>query len=130
MANGRLSKFSGRNNSPHLSCPHCGETVLTLHQRAGLCRPHSRKCKFCLNHYRIPVWCNVLQIGGLILYLFISAYFKFFSTLGYKPALIINALIAVAISYLIGIALAFVAPLQKDEYTGTASKRQERQGDS
>lgn len=95
---------------------------MTLHERATFFRPRSLKCEFCLKRYRIPMWCTNLQLGGALLFVFISIYFKFFFFLGEKPAIIIDALIAVAIAELIGWKLSFVAPLVKDEYTGTASK--------
>lgn len=95
---------------------------MTLSQRTGTLRFWSYKCKFCQKRYRIPVWCQNLRLGGALLFIFIAVYFKFFFFWGEKPAILIDTLIAVAISELIGWKLSFVAPLVKDEYTGTASK--------
>lgn len=122
MEHGWWKRFIGSNKQPYLSCPHCGNPVLALSERAALYRPHSRKCTYCHNRYRIPSWCHYLQIGGALLFVFIAAYWKFFFVFGEKPAYIIDALIATAISNIIGARLAFVAPLQKDEYTGTAAR--------
>lgn len=97
---------------------------MTLSHRAGNLRARSHKCKFCQKRYRIPGWCQWLQIGALFLYTIIFYNFKFFFFFGEKPALIINALIALGILYVVGIMLSFVALLVKDEFTGTASKDQ------
>ena len=48
---------------PNLDCPHCGEQVLDLEERAKLVFPHRRVCPFCHHTYRIPLWCNMLQLG-------------------------------------------------------------------
>lgn len=93
---------------------------MTLDYRAGVLRSWSYKCKFCQKRYRIPGWCLLLKMGTMVLYVFIFYKLKFFFFFGEKPALVINALIMLGISYVVGIMLSFVVPLAKDEFTGTA----------
>lgn len=95
---------------------------MTLGYRAGNLRAWSYKCKFCRKRYRIPGWCQLLEVGEVMLYTILSYRLNFFAFLGEKPAFIVNAVFAAGIAYAIGIMLSFVVPLAKDEFAGTASK--------
>lgn len=64
---------------PHLECPNCGQTVLSLKDWRRLSRGSKiYTCPYCQRKYRIPLACQILQnfagfpLGFLIIILYME----------------------------------------------------------
>ena len=110
---------------PYLECPYCKQQVLTLEQRAFKLRSFSRKCPFCHKKYRVPIWCQILQLFilvgsvGVMLWCWATAKRNILSTINCeildKIVFFLITAGGLAIVYYVGAKLAYVAPLEEAE---------------